>query len=54
MDTYSGYNQIPKDKYDINMTTFMIEGANNLYNCIRNMLEVYMDDMQQYNMHLNL
>lgn len=32
MDAYLGYNQIPMDKVDRNMTTFMIDGTNYMYN----------------------
>ena len=67
IDSYSDYNQIPKDNNDKKYKAFMTEGANYMYNVmkfrlrnvrttyqrmmnkvfkeIRDMLEVYIDDM---------
>jgi hypothetical protein len=34
MDAYLGYNQISMDKVDRNMTTFMTDGTNYMYNVL--------------------
>lgn len=34
MDAYLGYNQIPMDRVDRNMTTFMTDGKNYMYNVL--------------------